>query len=55
VEEHEELNCVAVTFEDEEYWVDSKTGAVYKTDGEVDKKVGMVGQAKFEHMVVPPE
>jgi hypothetical protein len=53
--------CVAVEFDGEEYWVNPVTRVVFKTEikpdgkGEVDIKVGMVGLAKFEHMVVPTE
>ena len=56
-----EKECVSVTFMGEEYWVEVETGKVYKTEmkadgkGEVDTFVGMVGQAKFEQMVVPSE
>jgi hypothetical protein len=52
---YKELEMTAVMFEGEEYWVHAESGAVYKTEDNVDKKVGMVGQAKFEHMVVPAE
>jgi hypothetical protein len=53
--------CVAVEFEGEEYWVNPVTRVVFKTEkkpdgkGEVDVNVGVVGLAKFEHMVVPAE
>ena len=53
--------CVAVEFDGEEYWVNPVTRVVFKTEikpdgkGEVDVKVGMVGLAKFAHMVVPAE
>jgi hypothetical protein len=52
---YKELDMTAVMFEGEEYWVHAESGVVYKTVDEVDVKVGMVGQAKFEHMVVPAE
>jgi hypothetical protein len=55
IEQHEELECIAVEFEGEEYWVNPSTRVVYKTQGEVEVKVGVVGLAKFEHMVVPAE
>jgi hypothetical protein len=55
IEQHEEMNCIGVEFEGEEYWVNPSTRIVYKTQGEVEVKVGVVGLAKFEHMVVPAE
>jgi hypothetical protein len=60
-EVYADLECVAVEFEGEEYWVNPVSRDVFKTQvgpngkGEVDVKVGVVGLAKFEHMVVPAE
>ena len=53
VEKYDDLDLVSVKFMDEEYWVEAETGNVFQNNGKVDVKVGMVGQAKFEHMVVP--
>jgi len=55
VEQHKEVECIGVEFEGEEYWVNPVTRVVYKTVDEVDVNVGVVGLAKFEHMVVPAE
>jgi hypothetical protein len=55
VEQHKDVECIGVEFEGEEYWVSPVSRTVYKTVGEVDVKVGVVGLAKFEHMVVPTE